>query len=74
MEDNKSNNNECLPEKLLDDIYEQTQHKDIGGFMICYITKSGNVAISQRFNAPLVRLSLIKGFEQAMDQDVLLED
>lgn len=71
MANKEKSNVNCLPEKILDDIFEYTKHKGLGGFLICYITESGEVAISQRFSSSFVRLALIKGIEEAIDQEVL---
>jgi len=58
-----------LPDKLLDKIYEYTQFRDSGGFIICHVSLNGNVVVREKTSSEVTRLALLKSLEFYLERN-----
>lgn len=66
--DQKDNNQQGVPEALLDKLYEFTNNGQHGGFILAYVDNSGNVCINCKLGSQVVELGLRKSLERFLDQ------
>jgi hypothetical protein len=68
-----TDNNNGVPEVIMDKLYEFTNNGQYGGFILAYVDNSGSVSINCKVGSQVVELGLRKSLEKFLDQIELSE-
>ena len=63
-----TDNNNGVPEVIMDKLYEFTNNGQYGGFILAYVDNSGSVSINCKVGSQVVELGLRKSLEKFLDQ------
>ena len=68
-----TDNNNGVPEVIMDKLYEFTNNGQYGGFILAYVDNSGSVSINCKVGSQVVELGWRKSLEKFLDQIELSE-